>query len=196
MFRLASMPNTISIFGRWLMPMTCLSLCIPWARRERPNLRWVHWGNALKPFRSSLQCTISLPHSFFQAMSSVCEDKLRTNLHHQLRRSHSLDGITPSPVSSKAILSWHPPEFLSYLYFIISHPKLRPGSSNLRADAFLLLFVLFNSHEIATTPEQHWLLLACGLLGYQLMHCDISVVSACVPCVAVRSSSRRRCMQE
>jgi hypothetical protein len=41
-----------------------------------------------------------------QAMSSVCEDKLRHAQPRNLRRSHSLDGISPSPSSSKAILSW------------------------------------------------------------------------------------------
>uniref|UniRef100_X1ZXB5 Cyclin-like domain-containing protein n=1 Tax=Capitella teleta TaxID=283909 RepID=X1ZXB5_CAPTE len=40
-----------------------------------------------------------------EAMSGVCEDKLRMNQHSNLRRSHSLDGISPSPASSKAILS-------------------------------------------------------------------------------------------
>jgi hypothetical protein len=40
-----------------------------------------------------------------QAMASVCEDKLRQQIQTQLRRSHSLDGLTQTNRGSKAILS-------------------------------------------------------------------------------------------
>ena len=40
-----------------------------------------------------------------QAMSNVCEDKLRSTMQQQLKRSHSLDGLTTNTRASIAILS-------------------------------------------------------------------------------------------
>ena len=47
---------------------------------------------------------ISTCYIYFQAMSNVCEDKLKTTT--SLRRTQSLDGLSQHSRGSKAILSW------------------------------------------------------------------------------------------
>ena len=52
------------------------------------------------------ECIVTMSTLCLQAMASVCEDKLRQQIQNQLRRSHSLDGMTHLNRGSKAILSW------------------------------------------------------------------------------------------
>ena len=59
---------------------------------------------SITTWKLCMMCTLC----FVQAMASVCEDKLRQQIQQQLRRSHSLDGLTQihRGTASKAILSW------------------------------------------------------------------------------------------